>query len=239
MKGCVVVNQPVQINMQPTIKNKPLASQSSGSINPLARALAETEKSAFESSQNPNQRIDQNSLFSQALARGNGGPSTPTEYNQSDYFEQQREAEKKRKLELQRRKLHEQINPVDTIKLFDAREKKVKEELEKTRSELHALIQDIKGLYKEIDIATYQEVVNPGTDARYYVSFFQKLRAFIMMLRQKVHSARTWAQTAQSKKAKRRSKFGAGIDVAGTGHEQGKAVHDMMNQELSNVYNGG
>ncbi len=224
--------------MQTSAKNKPLSTQSGGSTNPFARALAETEKNAFENGQNIPPSADQNSLFSQALARGNGG--NPAEWNQADYLQrQQEEAERKRKLELQRRKLHEQINPVDTIKLFDAREKKVKEELEKTRKELHALMKDIKDLYKDVDIASFQEVVNPGTDAAYYVTFFQKLRAFIMLLRQKVHSARTWAQTAKSKKAKRRSKFGAGIDVAGTGHEQGKAVHDMMNQELSNVYNGG
>ena len=224
--------------MQTPVKNKPLASQSGGTTNPFARALAETEKNAFESGQNLPQNIDQNSLFSQALSRGGNGSST--EWNQADYLQrQQEEAERKRKLDLQRRKLHEQINPVDTIKLFDAREKRVKEELEKTRKELHALMKDIKDLYKDVDIATFQEVVEPGTDAAYYVSFFQKLRNFIMLLRQKVHSARTWAQTAKSKKAKRKSKFGAGIDVAGTGHEQGKAVHDMMNQELSSVYNGG
>jgi hypothetical protein len=43
-----------------------------------------------------------------------------------------------------------------------------------------------------------------------------------------------------SKKKKKRSKFGAGIDVgaAGKGYEQSKAVFDSMHHENSAVYGG-
>ncbi len=223
--------------MQALPKNKQMKGQGAVSSNPFAAALAETEKATYGTDKS--QPKDTNSLFSQALAQNGdklSGDQTP-----EDLKRQQEELAKKQKLEAQRKKLHDQINPVDTIKLFDAKEKRVKEELEKTRKELEALAKEIQGLHQELVAPTFQEIVNPGTDAAYYVSFFQKLRTFIMLLRQKVKSARTWLKATNSKNSKKKrkgKKFGAGIEVNGGASEQGKAVHDMMNQELSTAYSG-
>lgn len=222
-------------------KFKPATAQN-GSVNPFARALAETEK-GLDANQD-NGAKDQNSLLSQALARtgGNLGDYNPGEIPQDPdaLRRQQEEAERQQKKELQRRKLHEQINPVETTQVFNAQEKRVKEELEKTRKELKALVNEVRALYKEVDIATFQEVVNPGQDGTYYISFFQQLRIFIMFLRQKVHSARTWAQQMHSKSNKRKHKhFSAGIDMGGKNYEQGQAVFDTMHHERSNSYSGG
>lgn len=228
--------------MSTTNKYKPANSQSN-SVNPFARALAETEKGLDSSDQNSALK-DQNSLLSQALARTGGNIS---DYSSSEAMndpdvlrKQQEEAEKQQKRELQRRKLHDQINPVETTALFDSKEKRVKEELEKTRKELKALVREVQELYKEVDIATTQQIVNPGQDGTYYISFFQQLRAFIMFLRQKVHSARTWAQQMHAKSSKRKRKhFSAGIDMGGQSYEQTKSVFDTMHHERSSSYSGG
>jgi len=222
----------------PVPNKKPIASQN-GAVNPFARALAETEK-GLDSGQN-NGPKDQNSLLSEALARAGGNLGDYSSINDPDALRrQQEEAEKQRQKEIQRKKLHDQINPVETTAIFDAKEKRVKEEIEKIRKELKALVNEVKALYKEVDIAVTQEVVNPGQDGTYYISFFQQLRAFIMFLRQKVHSARTWAQQMHAKGAKRKHKhFSAGIDVGGNNYEQGKSIFDTMHHERSMSYGGG
>lgn len=229
--------------MNTTTKKALSQKQGGGKVNPFARALAETEQglSAPQSPQGLSK--DQNSMFSQALAGANGGDKLSQNMDPDALRRQQEEAEKQRKKELMRKKLHDQVNPVDMIDVFNNREKKVKEEIEKVRKELKMLAQEIAALHKDVDIAVTQEVVNPGQDGAYYLSFFQKLRAFIMLLRKKIKSARTWAQQVHSKKSKKKKRRGrkgsAGIEVGGAVREKGKAVHDMMHHEQSTVYSGG
>jgi hypothetical protein len=228
--------------MPATNKFKTTSTQNN-SVNPFARALAETEKGLGDNDQRTS-LPDQNSLLSQALARTGGhlGDNNPSE-SMSDpdaLRRQQEEAAEKQKKELQRRRLHEQINPVETTAVFNAQEKRVTEELEKTRKELRALLQEVKGLYKDVDIQSFKQVVNPGQEGKYYISFFQQLRIFIMFLRQKVHSARTWAQQMHSKSSKRKNKhFSTGIDFGGQNFEQSKSVFDTMHHERSTSYSGG
>lgn len=217
-------------------KAKPNTRQSHAA-NPFARALAETEKVGGGTHQQP----DATNLFSDALSKTGGQlpDISPDQPSPEQLKKQQEEAEKKLKQDRLKRKLHDQVNPTDMVDVFNSREKQVKEEIEKTRNELKLLAQDIAKFQKDVDVVVYQEVVNPGQEGTYYISFFQQLRQFIMLLRQKIKSARTWANQVHSKKKKKKGRFGAGIRVGGNSAEQGRAVHDMMHHEQNTAFSGG
>lgn len=213
------------------------SSQNGANSNPFARALAETEKTAFADNQpklNP---------FSEALAKKSGsqqGMSPDFNPFANNWAEQQKlQAEKQQKREALRKKLHDKVNPVDNRELFNAREKEVKREIVKLREELKMLSKEVGSLNKEIEMTLLSNVVDPGSDGAYYLSFFQNLRAFIMLLRQKVRSARTWATQMQSKKSKKKKRGGALVFEGKAGHEKTKTIFDMMHHEVSNARSGG
>lgn len=221
--------------MKPQLGQKP-TSKKPQSANPFARALAEQERNLMN---NPDKKQDANSLFSQALSKTGG--QFPEDMSPEQMAKQQEEAEKQRKKEIARKKLHDQINPVDMVDVFSAREKRVKEEIDKVRNELKLLARDVAKLHKEVDITLMAEVSNPGQDGAYYINFFQQLRNWIMLLRQQIKSAQTWMKQMHSKntKKKKHKKFGAGIDLgASKGFEQSKAVFESMHHENNAVYGG-
>lgn len=210
-----------------TGKNSSVASQ-----NPFARALAEAEKLASQNGNQSNSASEPGFPGLDGLGGFNqfGGKK----FDQASLLQEQQEKAKKERM---RRQLHEQINPVDSTKLFDARQKQVKEEIDKLRYELKALSQEVRAFNKEIELTLMTEVgLHPGMEGKYYINFFQQLRAFIMLLRQKIRSARTWASAAGQKKKKKM--VGAGIVIDGAAHEQTKSVYDMMHHERSNAYGG-
>jgi hypothetical protein len=210
-----------------TGKNSSVASQ-----NPFARALAEAEKLASQNGNQSNSTSEPGFPGLDGLGGFNqfGGQK----FDQASLLQEQQEKAKKERM---RRQLHEQINPVDSTKLFDARQKQVKEEIDKLRYELKALSQEVRAFNKEIELTLMTEVgLHPGMEGKYYINFFQQLRAFIMLLRQKIRSARTWASAAGQKKKKKM--VGAGIVIDGAAHEQTKSVYDMMHHERSNAYGG-
>lgn len=135
---------------------------------------------------------------------------------------QQEEILLQQQKEVLRKKLHDKVNPVNTYELFSAREEQSKEELNQVRKELELLIADIKAFNQDIETVVAQDVVTPGIDGgAYYQNFFFQLRQFIMLLRQKVSSARSWAQQMQVKSKKR----------YGLNYNKTKDVHAGMNNE--------
>lgn len=185
--------------------------------------------------------------FSEALARVGGqqmADLNPFAQNLSDADakRQQEELLKKQKKEALRQKLHKEINPVDLSELYSAQERRTKKQLEDVRKELKLFASEVKKFYKEVDIAVFQEVVNPGKTGVGLRAYFDKLREFIKLLRQKVHSARTWLNTQTAKSKKKRGQHAhnkAGIEIAGQSHEQTKAIFDQMHHEQSSSYSGG
>jgi len=212
------------------------------SVNPFAQALADAER---EKQSGGNLPPSQNSdLFRDALAQtgGNFGDFSSPNNDQSqsqNLAEQQRQLEEKRKKEALRRKLHERVNPVETINVFSAREEQVKKEIDLLRQELRGLSKEIASFHKEVELTLMTEVSNPGADGKYYLSFFQQLRSFIMLLRQKVSSARTWSTQMHSKKNKKNGKAGAGMMISGQDYEKTTTIQDMMHHERSSTYSGG
>lgn len=217
--------------MNSTPLKSPARQTPTASVNPFAAALAETEKHSLQDSA---PRSSNSNPFSEALSRTGG--KLPNFEGQSSADQQAALREQQRK-EMMRKKLHDQINPVDTIDVFNAREQQVKQEIERLRQELQMLIQEVKIFAREIDIETQKVVVAPGQQGKYHISFFQQLRLFVSLLRQRVKSAGSWATLLNGKK-KSRSKTGPGLEM-GTGHEKTSTVHDMMHNERSTMYSGG
>lgn len=190
--------------------------QQTGKMNPFASALVESEKKS-----SPQQKTEDNSQIADLLSKG-GLSDLNNDFNNEFLEKEKEEFLKKQKKDALRKKLHDQVNPVDTHELFKAKEERNKKELEQVRNELRLLIEEIKGLNQDIENAVGQNISSPGTeDAAYHNNFFHQLRAFIMLLRQKVKSARSWAQQMSAKGQKRR-----GLDM-----RTGKGVHDSMNSE--------
>jgi len=207
---------------------KPKTNQShQGSANPFARALAEVEKTS--GGNQPNNLTESFNSSPSNLADNNLSP---------DLLKKQQEEKQKELLKKKRRKeLHDRVNPVDAKDVFKAREVRVKKEIDRLRQELKALAVEVAAFHKEVEITLMTNVSSPGSEGTYYLNFFQKLRAFIEVLRQQVRSARTWATQVNNKKRKKRSKR-PGLEIGGAKHEKTSTVFEMMHHERSNSYGG-
>lgn len=194
--------------------------QSANQSRALARVLLESEKNAGSYiPKNEPQKPDLNP-FAQALSRS-GGDFLPQSDKQ--FASEQAELLAKQKKEVLRRKLHEQINPIDTHEIFVAQAEKNLEELKATRKELKMLAQDVKELDQEIDLALSREVVDPGITGIGFFNFFHKLHEWIVLLREQVHSAKTWMNQISGKGKRGR---GTAFDF-----KKSKNVHDAMGSE--------
>jgi len=204
------------------------SSKQKNQANPFANALAEMEKAPSSP------RKTKDNSFGEALAKTGSDLSAdidPKELQQNQLKDQEKKLEK----EALRKKLHDQVNPVDQIDIFNAREQKVNKQLEKTRKELKVLSKEISKFHKEVDIIVTQKVVNPGQEGKYHSSFFGKLRQIIMMLTAQVKSARVWAQKNAAKARKQKQGKQPGLEMKGVNKTE--AVHNMLdNNELNNAF---
>jgi hypothetical protein len=212
-----------------TSRNK----QNKGSNNrSLARAMAETEKrrdSAVSGTRDLQNEHNKHNLL----------PNQPTEIDPAQTGQQldpeqiKREQEAKLKKEQLREKLHNKVNPVEQTDIFDQRKKEEKRQIEQIRQELEKLSDEIADFYKEVDITLQKRTPDPGLEGTYYKNFFEKLKAFIILLRQKVRSAKTWARQMRQKKKKQKRKRGLNFSA-----NEAKATHDMLHHERYNAYSG-
>lgn len=221
--------------MQTLYQKKPANSQTQANANPFARALAETEKLQSEA---PSADNALNGPLAETMAQAGGqfpGGQMDQQTREQMLAEQAAEA---RRNELRRKRTLE-LNQIDSTDIFNRRELEVQEEIKKLREELKALAMEVAAFDKQVELTLMTNVVDPGQDGKYYINFFQKLRAFIMLLRQKVKSAKTWATQMNGKSAKRRKRSKQpGLDFGGTFNEKASTIQDMMHHERSNAYSG-
>lgn len=201
--------------------------------NPFARALAETEKSSYSHTKPP--QAGDNQLLSEVLAQAGGQISPDTDPEKLQQQRAQLEAERKK--QEMRKKLHDQVNPVNQKDIFNAQKIRTQKEIEEVRKELKKLAAEIKKFHKEVDIAITQNVVPQGTEGIGLKSFFDKLKSFIILLTQQVRSTQTWMQQHQAKAKKKKRKVHGGVIMEG-GKAESKAVFDMMHHERSSAYSG-
>jgi len=207
-------------SLQQTTSKKQSSQQQSNSANAFARALVESEK-APGNAPRPQQQGSELNPLAQALSQTGG--SFQGKDNQVDLEKQQADLLKKQQKEALRQKLHDQVNPVETHDVFKAQAQKNLQELKVVREELKMLVVDLNDLDKEVDLALTREVVDPGADATGFFNFFHKLREWIMLMREQVHSARTWAKQMSGK-----GKRGRGSAFS---FKKSKNVHASMNSE--------
>jgi hypothetical protein len=182
-------------------QTKKPATNKSG-VNPFAKALVEAGSS---SDTKKSDSKDESQLFSEALAKtgGNVGEEKKGKSDKDSISKQQQEELKtQQEREALKKKLHDRVNPVDNHEVFAARKEKELKEIEQLRSEVALLIADIGSMQKEAEVTLMTQVVDPGEDGSYFKNFFANLRSFIMLLRQKVKSAKTWAKHTNSRKKK-------------------------------------
>ncbi|MDQ5951695.1 MAG: hypothetical protein QG639_976 [Patescibacteria group bacterium] len=211
----------------------PAKQTNNGSINPFARALAETEKT--NDFQNGGQGLD---AFREALAKSRSGKSfnfpqdgssqAPSEDMLKQQQEEMRREQEKAAL---RKRLHDRVNPVDNQALFDARDKQVKDQINQIRQELKMLSVEVKSLNKDVELTLMTKIADPGEKGAYYLAFFDQLRSLIVLLRKNVKSASTWLQSHRGKQKK-------GMQIKGKSYQKTSTVQNMMHHERSSSYAG-
>ncbi len=89
--------------------------------------------------------------------------------------------------------------------LFDRQTEETKAQIKAIQDELKALARDMASLGTSLQQAIEEEVVNPGA---YHVSFFEKLRTFIVQLRKQVSESANWLEASSARKAAKNSYWG-------------------------------
>jgi hypothetical protein len=197
--------------------------QQPAGVNPFARALAEARGGMTSDQSSKN-------LMDSLQGSSDNSPNAQT----FDVGQEQKRLQEQQKYDKMRADLHRKVNPVEQRDVFNARKEQIKQEINSIRQELKLLSQEISSFKQEIDQTLLSNVGDPGEDGKYYLTFYQKLREFITLLRKKVHSARTWAHTFQGKKSRQ-----AGLNFGQKGHKQTKTVWDSMHHERSLARAGG
>ncbi|PIY79218.1 MAG: hypothetical protein COY81_03860 [Candidatus Pacebacteria bacterium CG_4_10_14_0_8_um_filter_43_12] len=230
---------PDHVAMTQLLQQKPATKpQQTGSANPFARALSEMEKTADASG-----KPSSTDAFREALMRAQGGDRSAMaqtgfgDMQSEDYFaQQQAELQKQQEQLALRKKLHDRVNPVDNQALFDARDKQVKDQIDKLRNELKMLSRDVKSLNKEVELTLMTKVTDPGEHGAYFVTFFEQLRTLIMLLRKNIKEASTWLKAARGKQQRGKQQKGL---LFGKGSKATSTVQDITTNSERNISYGG
>jgi hypothetical protein len=81
----------------------------------------------------------------------------------------------------------------------------IKQQLEAVRAELQALVKSVHMLNTEIHKAVVETPVDPGV---YHVTFYEKLRTVLRMLREQIDDSRTWLALSMQRKQKKLGYWG-------------------------------
>jgi hypothetical protein len=125
-------------------------------------------------------------------------PQSPENHGGYSRFEQQ---EALRQQEL-RRKRHFEIT---STPLYDRHQEEIRKQIEALRMELRALVKELASLGSSVQKAIDEEIASPG---KYHVSYFEKLRLFIVNLRKRVSESNSWMAISAQRKAARNVYWG-------------------------------
>lgn len=96
--------------------------------------------------------------------------------------------------------------------LASRKEQQLRMELSALTSEVSQLGHATQGLSREVQTATMQAPVEPGT---YHVVFFEKLLGFIRSFRKKIENASVWLSSYNTRAKKRTNSFWGQVKVGG------------------------
>ncbi len=135
----------------------------------------------------------------------NPGNSRPTESKSASSWDndwlKQREEEIRAQERAKRR--HQEI--LTAKPLFDRQAEETKAQIKAIQDELKALAKDMASLGTSLQQAIEEEIVSPGA---YHISFFEKLRTFIVQLRKQVNESSNWLEASSARKAAKKSYWG-------------------------------
>jgi hypothetical protein len=97
--------------------------------------------------------------------------------------------------ETARRERHREIAEVTPI--YDRQAEAVKAQVEALRQDLQALANELGSMAQSTQNAIEAEIAHPGT---YHVSFFEKLRHFIILLRKQVSESQNWLELSYNRR---------------------------------------
>lgn len=131
--------------------------------------------------------------------------------NQSVDIEQQmKQQQEQAKREQARQLQHREVTRSTDV--FDRDKERTKQEIAALQAELKKLARELGKMGVDVQKAVDQEIVNPGT---YHVSYFQKLRTFIIQLRQRVSESKNWLAISSQRK-KQRNHYWGNVKKSGT-----------------------
>jgi len=96
--------------------------------------------------------------------------------------------------------------------IWKQEEEKVQLQIAAILEELKKLVLATKNLAKEAKVTSEQAPVNPG---EYHISFFEKLRQTLILIRKRIENSATWL-AAFNQRVKRRNFYWAQVRKAGT-----------------------
>lgn len=120
-----------------------------------------------------------------------------------DFDQLQREQAEQQKASIEHRRLHNLRHKEETI--FSAQQEQIKREIKHTQEELKKLAADMSNVAREVQIATIQEVADPG---QYHVGFFEHLQRIIRTLRKKLSDSGSWLQSANNRASRKKGYWG-------------------------------
>ncbi|GEM_PF-556020 len=201
----------------------------------FARALAELEKNSSGQKAKKNKPLQTHKageIFNADQLKNSGQVSVGQSLDQDQPNQAKNLFREMIKSENENRKRgvarHQEANPISEHKVFDLRSKQNTERINLIRGELDKLMNNMPASHNEVELAVTQDVVAVGLTGSYHENFFEKLKQGIILLRQRAHSARTWAKQERLKQARKRRKYG--LDFA---DNETKAVHDSFHHERS------
>lgn len=124
---------------------------------------------------------------------------------QSIHFESIIEAEREENKVLRHQLAQEKQLREEEQALIGQKSQELKVEINALVQEVGQLAQTTQGLAKETQIAVMQAPTNPGV---YHITFFEKLREYIVSFRKNIESAATWMQSYNQRSSKKRTFWG-------------------------------
>ncbi len=90
------------------------------------------------------------------------------------------------------------LKELNSTPVFDRNQEQINRQIKELQEQLAMLAKELSNLGTGVQKAIEEQIVNPGT---YHVSFFEKLKTFIMTLRKQVHDSANWLEVSYSRRS--------------------------------------
>lgn len=121
-------------------------------------------------------------------------------------------AEREKKIREEERRVFERRRTQEKV-LFSAEQQRTALQIRAIQEELKKLAKETEGLSREIKTAAVQTIVEPGT---YHLSFLERLRELIKLIRKRVQESKTWLTEWNTYCKKKRNYYWLQVKKSGT-----------------------